>query len=280
MDNQPLLDSIQKKDDDAIVLESNASNVVVKTVLDVGTPIDEEQEEEPQIKLSVPVQVIRYLFMIKASLWFSLGVFGIVPAQLLTIPTVSLTLFICAIVTAFIISVALYFVKRYPDIMLTGLALFALCLYTIVFTSAAYFRNIAPFQACIILFLQCVAILVYSLYDTKQLNIWWAGLIMMICGSIIWTIGLVAFIENQDWIMSGILFFTCVLAFPAYSGWFIGTSSKRFHLEELDQVIVAFFTDFYVVPAQWSYAKYVKRGQEEDMSFVHVESTNTAQQNA
>jgi len=40
MDNQPLLDSIQKKDDDAIVLESNASNVVVKTVLDVGTPID------------------------------------------------------------------------------------------------------------------------------------------------------------------------------------------------------------------------------------------------
>ena len=278
--NQPLLDGIQKKDEDAEILESTRSNIVVKTTLNIGTPQQEEEEIE-QVRLSVPVQVIQYLFMIKAALWFSLGVFGIVPAQLLTgAQDVALALFICAIVTAFIVLVALYFVKKYRDILLTGLALLALCLYTIVFTCAAYFQDIAPFQACTILFLQCISILVYSLYSSKYMNIWWISLIMMLCGCVVWTIGLVAFVSSQDWVMSGILFFGCVLLFPAYCGWFIGANDKRFHLQELEQVIVAFFTDFYAVPLRWSYVKYVKKEREEEELFVLVDDTRTAQLNA
>lgn len=281
--NQPLLDRIQKKDDDAEILESTSTNIVVKTTLDIGTKVFEEEEEEEEemiLNHSVPVQVVRYLFMIQASIWFCLGVFGIVPAQLLKpVPDVSLALFICAIVTAFILLVTLYFVKKYKDLVLTALILFYLCIYTILFTSSAFFENIAPFQACTILFLQCISILVYSLYVTKKMNVWWTGLIMVLCGSIIWTIGLVAFIAKQDWIMSVILFFVCVLGFPSYCGWFIGTINKnRFHVEELEQVIVGFLTDFFVVPIRWSYAKYVKK-EEEPMSFVLAEGTSTVHQN-
>lgn len=279
---QPLIDALTKKHDDINEIIITETEIIVNTSND---QIEQEQEQnsnnelnQPLKSYSVPLQIVRNMFMIKAALWFCLGVFGIVPAQLVTLPQVALALFISSIVTLTILLIAMYLVKKYKDLLLTFLLLGSLCLYTVIFASASYFQDIAPFQACTILFIQCISVLVYGLFVSKHVDGLWVGLIMILVGVTIWAVGLVAFIKQQDWIMSGILFFSCVIFFPVYSGWFVTHLDKRFHINELEQVIVAFFTDFFIIPIKWIYAKYA--GKDQPMSFVLVDSEVTVPQNA
>ena len=169
------------------------------------------------------------------------------------------------------------FQNQYLDLTIALIGVLLLCLFTSIFSMAAFFDSIAPLQGCIIMFIQTLAVLVYCLYPKKSLNIWHSLLIMISSGFIIWFIGFIAFIEQQAWIASGLLLLFCVFGFSAYTTFEIRNSVKKYHLKELSLIIVGFFTDFYAIPIQWIYAKYAKNNKE--LSFVLVENTNSAQKN-
>lgn len=282
MSAELLLDDIKKKDDDMEIVNSNMFGVTIKTTLPIGDPIiEQKQEEEPQRPYSVPTLVIRYLFIGNSIIWFALAIFGIVPAQLLirfAYPFVSLILFICALVFSVIFLVALFFVREHAILVYVFFGVWLFSVYVLNFSVAAYFQTIGPFQGCLMLFLSSVSILVYCLYVKKRPNGIWAGFIMSFVSIVIWSVGLVAFIREQDWIMSGVLFFICVIFFPVYSGIFIHYAFKRFHVKDFDRLLVCFYTDFFVFPLQWIYAKHV--GKNQDDSFVLVGENATVPTNA
>jgi hypothetical protein len=271
-----------KKDDDLEILNIGLTGITVKTNLPIGTPIEEEEEEEERpIIYSVPTQIVRYLFIINSIIWFSLAIFGIVPAQILlrfSYPFVSLILFICSLVFSVIFLGALFFVKQHTALVYVFFGVWLFSVYVLIFSVAAYFQTIGPFQGCLMLFLSSISILVYCLYVKKRPNGVWAGFIMFFVSIIIWSVGLVAFIQEQDWIMSGVLFFICVIFFPVYSGIFIHYSYKRFNIGEFDRLLVCFYTDFFVFPIQWIYAKHVEKKM--DDSFVLVGENATVPMNA
>lgn len=259
-----LLENLKKKDDDMEVIEQTLFTTKIQTTLDIGTPIEEPEPQIP-IEYSVHTKNIRYLFIILATLWICLTMFSIVPGALLQmfkLPLVALTLFICATMTSCVLLGALYLVKGHKDMVYACFACLCVCLFTIIFSSFAYFDSIAPFQACITLFDESIAVLVYCLSGEKLVNGWWVGFFMMIVGVVNWIIGFVAFVKEHDWIFSGILFFTCVVFFPFYSGYFIHSSERRFAVGEFNHLIVAFFTDFYIIPLKWIHAWYVKKFQQ------------------
>lgn len=267
---------LKKKDDNAELLNQDyLGNMIVCTELEhVGTEIkdEEEEEEERERPMSVALQVIRYLFMVVGAIFFTFGIFGIIPFFFIRSRLVSGTLTICAGVMALILSLLMYIFKKETQIAVSLLAVYLLCVFTFIFSVGALFRTIIPLQGCMILFLQCLSVLVYCLYSVKTMNMWSTAIIMGVTGFLVWAIGFVTFIEQQAWIGSGVLFFFCVIGFTAYSVYYIKQAETRFHLKELTRVIVGFFIE----PYEWIFVRRATNNNHLDEPFVLVESTNTA----
>lgn len=260
-----LLQSLAKKDDDLEIVQQTFFTTTLKTTVPslatqgAGGEGGEEEDDFPPQQQSVPVRVIRYLFIMLALMWFGVGIFGIVPAQILLkyapYPTISLTLFVASSAVGTCLLGGLFITRKSTEMVYTCFVVMVCCLFTALFSAAAFFHTLGPFQGSTILFLECVTVLVYCLYTKKELDGWFVAVCMSCVGVCVWLCGLVAFVREQDWITSGVLFVGCVVVFPIYSALFIHHSAKRFHLGDFSEVIVGFFTDFYVVPLQWMYAK-------------------------
>lgn len=262
------LDELKKKDDDLKVVDESLFTVTVETSL--IPPEEEEVQKQVQKQfMSVTVRIVRHLFLINAGIWFYIGMFGIVPAHLLAW-NVAFILFFVSVGVGIIANVLMYVARSLTNVLLS---LFVMCLFVAFFSLAALLQSVGPFQASSILFTESVIMLVYCSNAQKHINPYTSFLIMLGVGVCTWGIGFIAFIREQDWITSAILFFTCVLGFPLYSAFQINHATQKYHLKELTQAIVGFFTGWSILVA-----KCVKKvPQEEDQSFVLVEKESSAE---
>jgi len=109
--------------------------------------------------------------------------------------------------------------------------------YVFIVSLASFGSTFAPFQGCSILFIECTSIIIVALVigrTSKRLDPIWCTLTMMLSGLLIWSVGLYAFIKEQDWISSGLLFVTCVIIYPLLSGYKIYRINRNmFHAGEL-----------------------------------------------
>jgi len=201
----PLLEELQKKDEDAKIISSNVFGTVIETGLDIGYSLEEEEEEDFTIVIetpSIPVRIIRHVFVINISIAFLYALFGMVPYSLMVDASiiVPVTLFITSTIASIVCGVFMY---RYSDHRVASISLFTMWVcstFVMVCSLSASLKSLAPFQACSIFFIQCIVGLLYCLLAGKdQVEPWWAAGIMMTGGLCIWALGLYSFVKEQDW---------------------------------------------------------------------------------
>ncbi len=246
---EPLLSSLRKKDSDLEVIELSNDGAVVRTILEIGDILQEPEDQRfnqaslpPSI--NVNTQIVRHLFTHHAFLSFMIPSFGIVPFYLLKDHwSISLELFALSFFSSIVLYVTMYLVRD------DDWASYAFCMwmfnnYILICSLSAVLHSIAPFQACFILFINSLMIIIIGLWFERLIDPWWISLFLVIGGAIVWGTGIYAFIKEQDWITSGVLFIVSVVFIPFYCGYEIHLiNSGRFHKNEMGRVIVYFWVD-------------------------------------
>ncbi len=218
--NQALLTSLQKQDDDLQVLENTEHGFIVLTSLNIGIPVEDEKEILPQ---SINIQITRHYFASSALIFFFIPVFGLVPFYLLIkFPLiVSMTLLIASFAFLILLHGILYSLGDESWALFPMFLLSVFNNYIFVVSLAGFGSTFAPFQGCSILFIECTSVILVALIigrTTKTMDTIWCTLVMMLSGLLVWGVGLYAFIKEQDWISSGLLFGVCVVVYPLLSG--------------------------------------------------------------
>jgi hypothetical protein len=236
--NESLL-GLQKKDDNLQIIEQSDSGFVVMTSLvDPVEPIPPDPPME-SVPPSVNIQIARHYFAAHAFILFFIPLFGIVPFYLLVeLPfIVSTTLTCCSFVFGIIIRAVIYHIYDSWALMPTFL-LMVFNNFIFIVSLSAFASSFAPLQGCTILFVECVAVILMGFLFKKKIDPIWSALVMMLSGLIVWSVGLYAFIREQDWISSGLLFITCVVTWPLFSGWKIyQINDNTFHTGEILQLL-------------------------------------------
>ena len=116
--------------------------------------------------------------------------------------------------------------------------------FVVICSLAGMLQSLAPFQACVIFFIESISMILLGFCFAKEVNVYYSIFTMVTSGIIVWTIGLVAFIREQDWITSMVLFIVCVILGPVYSGYQINRiNENRYHSKEIERVLIQYFTD-------------------------------------
>lgn len=238
--NQELLTSLRKQDDDFQLLSNGPDGAVFMTSLDIGEPLNPPPPPPALIDtsiVSINIQIARHFFAAHALFFFFIPLFGIVPFyQLVKLPLiVSITLVIASGVFVVILHAILYsqIWALYPSFILT-----VFNNYIFVVSLAAVGSTFAPFQGCSIMFIECTSAILLGFVFKKTIDPIWATLIMMLCGLAVWSVGLYAFINEHDWISSGLLFVICVIGYPILSGYKIyQINTNTYHSGEILRIL-------------------------------------------
>ena len=241
--NEALLTGLQKKDTDLQVLENTPDNLIVLTSLNIG---EEIVEELPPIfpPISVPIEIVRQLFVSHALITFLIPILGIVPFYLLIMSPfiVSTTLIFSSGGFLVLLYIVMYLLREST----WGLPTYLIWMfnnYIVLVALSGIISSFAPFQGCSILFIESISIILLGFLFKKEIDPLWAILIMMIAGLIIWGVGLYAFIKEQDWISSMILFLVCIMGYPIASGYMIyKINNGKFHGKETMRLLISFWT--------------------------------------
>lgn len=266
------LEDLLKKDEDAVVLTSTT----FKTTANLGEeiPPDEDLTVIPHVKVNI--QIVRHLFVVHGMLSYLVSIFGIVPFYLLlSVPYVSLVLLWASLGASIPLYWMLYWFRASPRWAVPACILWALNGFVIICTLASVLRSMAPLQGTLIFFVESVAVILLGYAFTAEIDCWWAALVMASTGLAVWGLGLYAFVVEQDWITSGVLFGVCVVLYPAYASYQIHRI-HRYHLKELTTAVVQFFTDPIGVPIAWISARCATSRR--DPLSAHAASTSFALQ--
>lgn len=243
MDNNPLLNEIQKKDPDAEIIETTEDGYIIKTTLDIGVEI-EEPETIQFPRISIHVRIVRHMFVCHALVSFAFSIYGIVPLYLLlTDYIISLSLFISSLTMSVILYILMYALsdKKWA---LPSYIIWVFNEFVVICSLAGMLQSLAPFQACVIFFIESISMILLGFCFAKEVNVYYSIFTMVTSGIIVWTIGLVAFIREQDWITSMVLFIVCVILGPVYSGYQINRiNENRYHSKEIERVLIQYWVD-------------------------------------
>lgn len=248
--NDSLLSSLGKKDSDLKVVSSGPLGVVVETELDVGFALAEDDDDEDffePIHLSVPARIVRHVLTINMGISFFFVVFGLVPFAVLTNPIAAITLTASAGALVVGWGIGMHMLRAHETFAMPAFVMWILVVFVFVFSLAALLQSMAPFQACVIVFIQSCAALQYCLYVNREIDHWTCAGIMMVVGLLVWILGLVAFIEEQDWITSAILFLLCCIFHPVYSAWRVRERNYNLEDKELVRASIEYFTGWTAV---------------------------------
>lgn len=254
----PFLQGLEKKDSDLIIISATE----VETTLP-EFQIEEEDKEEIEINLTVPVLIIRHVLLIGIFITFFFAIFGIVPYYLFleSAPIIqwsflggSAGLCICGSILMYV-----YREAGQPIAIVCGISLMAF--FLAMCSAASLIGTMAPLQICVTLYIEYTAALLYCLIgNEKQVHPWWVALTMMMSGFCVWSLGLYAFIASQHWIILIALFFVSVGLAPFFTAWHISTVNQyNLQDKELIKATIEFLLGVVVLPGRWMSAKYVTR---------------------
>ena len=247
MDKNPLLNEIQKKDSDAYIVSETGSTITIQTTLEIG--VEEEVELESSNSTSFPkiainIKIIRHLFTVHALIMFGISIYGLVFMHLLLKDYIaSLSLLIASLCMSVIFYLLMYL---FSDIKwgFPSFIMWTFNEFIVISSLAGTLHSLAPFQGTIIFFLESISMILLGFYYTKEVDVTFAIVLMSLTGLFGWGIGIYAFLKEQDWITSIVLFILCVVIGPLYSGYQIhGINNSRYHSKELERVLIQFWTD-------------------------------------
>ena len=242
--NESLLTELQKKDSDLIVVSDNGSNVIVRTHLDIGVILKEEEAKPlpPEKPLSIPIRIVRQTFVINAFVFFFIIFFGVSPYYLLSKEDILITQVLLG--SSFAIGLLLFFCA-YFCMKIEFLLVWFFCFYTFFSCLCVVLQSLAPLQLCLIFFMEYITILIYCLYSKKKVNASKSILLTMTTGMVVWGLNIYAFTQERDWIAAGVLFFVGVLINPLYIAYEIYQfNQNRVNNDELGKSLIYFYTDF------------------------------------
>jgi hypothetical protein len=246
--DKKLLDEIQKKDSDAKIISQDESGILIETTLDIG-----EEEEEPETiefpKIATNIRITRHMFICHALISFGISLYGLVFLQLLLKDYIaSLSLLIASLSMSVIFYLLMYFLVN-TKWGQPAFIMWTFNAFIVISSLAGTLKSLAPFQGCIIFFIESISIILLGFYYTKEVHVYYAIGLMSLTGIMGWGMGIYAFLEEQDWITSLVLFLLCILVGPLYCGYQInGINNNRYHNKEFDRVLIQFWTDPIGVP--------------------------------
>lgn len=250
------VESLFKKDDDATIydVDNITGDLIIETRLDElpdemydVTPTDSTLLEDELYgeSMDIYVRMMQIVFLTNAMLAFMAITIGIVPYMLLSIVNhaVAIYFFIGVCVACAISYILMVGLQRQFMVIIWA---FTLCI-TLGSTSAVL-NEFAPLQTATVVFLQSITLVAYTSISRRQIKVGLAVLMMVGTGIIAWTIGIYAFVEQQDWVSAAIVL-VLVLFFSLYSGW-QAENIDRYSLSQKDMInaIVHFYGDVVLSP--------------------------------
>lgn len=238
-----LYEELVKKDEDFRILDENT----VFTRLDIGEPIEASPLEPlTLVPPSIPSRIARHIFIISSSLAFFYSIFGLVPFYLLQ-SKLPFYLILLLCITFFCLNIALgilCFLYRSDPQKSFPLSLIWACLgFCLICSFSVLLNTLAPFEGCVILFIEYTIALLYCLAVDKEEgpNPYWVAALMLLCGSFVWILG----IYMQDWISWALLGILCLVVAPLYTAYEVREMNRYSLLEkDLLRAPIEFFTDW------------------------------------
>lgn len=252
--DQKLLDEIQKKDSDAEIVETTSTGYIIKTTLDLGSPLPEEVGEESLIfpHINASIRIVRHTFVCLALISFIISLYGIVPLYLLLKDYIISISLLCSSLFMSVLFYVFLFLVENTKWGLPTFIMYIFNIYIVLCSLAGVLHSLAPFQGCLILFIECLSIILLGFCFKDNVKVNYAIFTMMGSGLIFWGVGIFAFLTENDWISSGVLFILCIVAFPLYAGLQIHRiNSNLYHTKEVDRVLIRFITDPIGIPIEY-----------------------------
>ena len=247
---EEIVSLIKKKDEDAVVVEIDHENDLVTIDSTFQIESDEIYEvQEPTLMLedemdapmtNVIVQIVYALFLTNAVVAFIAITLGIAPYLLLKTVSYQNALYILygLLATNVVIYFIMVWLKSKPVIVI-----WVVSLSMLLGAIGAIINDFAPLQIATIVFMQSISIVLYTLISPKKIKTWVSMVIMMFIGVATWSLGLYAFIKQQDWISAGVVFALQVI-FAVYSTIQV-KYADRYSLSDnhMTQAIANFYSD-------------------------------------
>jgi hypothetical protein len=217
-----LIHQIFKKDDDATIInvDEYTGDILLESSLDdlpyevVNIPSTLLLDESNQIAMDVMVRIIRILFLVNALLSFLTIMMGIVPFYILLTMPVNIARYVTiGLAVGCTLTYLLMLISKSQVVILIWMFLVCMTMGSI----CAVLKDIIPIQIATAVFMQSISIVFYTALSRRKLKVWLSIIIMIVVGLLTWTIGIYAFINQQDWISAGIAFILTFL-FAVYSG--------------------------------------------------------------
>jgi hypothetical protein len=248
-----LLNGLLKKDEDLTVIYGSEDTLVVESEIFAQPESPIEPERPTELPMSVRVRVIRVIACVNVICSLLIMIGGIIPYYLLKKDSIPELWWLFGTLTciSIILYVLMYVIKdQFFSVPIAGVWMFLV--FMIVNTLAAIMRNLAPFQAIAIIFAQNTALLVYCFLSRRNVDIVWAAGFMGCAGFVAWLCGLYIFIQDNDWVVAGLLFLFFVIGCPAYCVNQL-RYIDRFNVstEDLIKAVIYYYTDALFGPIRW-----------------------------
>ncbi len=220
-----------------------------------------EDEDEPETvefpKIATNIRIIRHMYICHALISFGISLYGLVFLHLLLKDYIaSLSLLISSLCMSLIFYILMYCLantKWGPPAFI----MWSFNAFVVVSSLAGTLKSLAPFQGTIIFFLEAISIILLGFYYTKEVDVKYSIGLMSLTGLLGWGMGIYAFLEEQDWITSIVLFVLCVIIGPLYSGYQIHRiNNNRYHTKEIYRALIHFWTDPVGIPIEKLRDKY------------------------
>ncbi len=256
-----LVYQVIKKDDDAQVLDNST---VLETTLDLGGALCEIVPPPPppptlmelsagEPTVDVRVRVVRVMFLVNSLFLLSCLLFGL-PLYMwhTTLRTAIIVILAVAAGGVFPLaySLSIWFIsnKQQHPYALAALGTWWIASIFIIGTSANLAGDAAPFQFVLMLWAQCVVMLVYTRVSPRFLSTMHAMLFMALATMCIWGVSIVVFFYDHDWISAAIVLVLALACIP-YHGHQIRAAESRYSMRQED--LISAVVQFYGDPVLW-----------------------------
>lgn len=199
-------DQFKKKDDDTRLFVSGGAIYLESELI----PVKEEDnspsliaEAATAMPVDMKVQSIYNVFVAQNFASLACLVMGM-PFYYWELPhLVALCLtIIFSICCGFCYILMLVFRKTQPYAALCIWLCFVLCGVVVTGCTASLVWNVSPFQLMMMLWMQSIAVIIYTRLSTRTISAWYALTYMCLVSIFVWGLFIVAFVIEHDWIAS------------------------------------------------------------------------------
>lgn len=253
---------VAKKDDDSLIIYDDLTGgTVLETTLNLNGALQEILPPPPTLMemaageptVDVRVRVVRVMFLVNSLFLLACLLFGL-PLYMWHTTLRTAIIIILAVsaggVFPLAYSLSIWFVsnKQHHQYALIALATWWIAGIFIIGTSANLAGDAAPFQFVLMLWAQCVSMLIYTRVSPRFLSTTHAMLFMALATMCIWGVSIVVFFYDHDWISAAIVLVLALACIP-YHGYQIRAAESRYSMRQED--LVCAVVQFYGDPVLW-----------------------------